>query len=161
MERSSPWGSSTARFCGQGVDVDCPPVIAGVGERVNEVRRDSGVLGWLRLRVSLPVTTIGSDWRCCGRRRDPVDIRLVVLKILKTNRWFSEVRNCKGKRTVPERRLEIQAARRNRRNTVVVAATSGELFRQPGGMIWRGKKGVGRGECGLYIGTGWGETAGV
>jgi hypothetical protein len=74
-------------------------------------------------------------WRRRERRRDPVDVRLVVLKILKTNRWFSEVRNRKGKRTVPERRLEIQAARRNRRNTVAVAATSGELFRQPGGMI--------------------------
>jgi hypothetical protein len=103
------------------VDADCSPVIAGVGERVNEVRRDSGVLGWLRLRVSLPVTTIGSDWRCCGRRRDPVDVRLVVLKILKTNRWFSEVRNRKGNRTVPEGRLRRPAARRNRRITVTGA----------------------------------------
>jgi hypothetical protein len=103
------------------VDVVCSPVIAGVGERVNGVRRDSGVLGWLRLRVSLPVTTIGSDWRCCGRRRDPVDVRLVVLKILKTNRWFSEVRNRKGNRTVPEGRLRRPAARRNRRITVTGA----------------------------------------
>jgi hypothetical protein len=103
-----------------------------------------GVLGWLLLRVSLPVTTIGSDWRCCGRRRDPVDVRLVVLKIAKTNRWFREVRNFKGKRTVPERRLRRPAARRNRRKTVPGAAGFGEEFRRPSGAIGRVKKG-GRG----------------
>jgi hypothetical protein len=40
-ERAHRGGSSTARFCGQGVDADCSPVIAGVREGVNEVRRDS------------------------------------------------------------------------------------------------------------------------
>jgi hypothetical protein len=133
------------------VDADCSPVISGVGERVNEVRRDSGVLGWLLLHVSLPVTTIRSDWRCCGCRRDPVDVRLVVLKIAKTNGWFRGVRNCKVKRVVPEKRLRRPAARRNRRITVTYTRSSGEQFLQPGG-DWEGeKRGYSGGRPGLYI----------
>jgi hypothetical protein len=36
------------------------------------------------------------------RWRDPVDVRLVVLKVAKTNRWFREVHKCRGKREGPE-----------------------------------------------------------
>jgi hypothetical protein len=51
------------------------------------------------------------------------------------------VRQILGKIKVPERRLRMPAARRNRRKTVPGAAGSGELLRRPGGVSGTGGKG--------------------
>jgi hypothetical protein len=51
------------------------------------------------------------------------------------------VRQILGKRKVPERGLRTPASCRNRRITAAGAADFGERFAQPGGTIWREKKG--------------------
>jgi hypothetical protein len=67
------------------------------------------------------------------------------------------------RRMGPERRLKMPAARRNRRFTPAVESGSGEKFAQPGGTIWRGKKGEKeRRSWRLYGGVlkGWGCVTG-
>jgi hypothetical protein len=56
----SPWGSSTARFFGQGVDVDGSTVTTSVGEEVDEVRR---VLVSPQVASSSRLPSCNVDWR--------------------------------------------------------------------------------------------------
>jgi hypothetical protein len=96
-----------------------------------------------------------------GGRIDPVEDECVDLRQTENNGDVREVRQGVGSVGVGTRGSGVVGVRRNRRFLQRYWRGSCEKFEQPGGMIWRGKKGEGRGECGLYIGTGWGETAGV
>jgi hypothetical protein len=61
-------------------------------------------------------------------------------------------------RLVPERGGAIPQGRQNRARITAVLRISGERFWQPGGTIGRGKRGKGRGDCGLLIGTAQGRN---
>jgi hypothetical protein len=56
------------------------------------------------------------------------------------------------------RRRGVHWQGRNRRIMPTVSAGFGERFRQPCGDAGGKSEGEGRGECGLYIGTGWGRN---
>jgi hypothetical protein len=77
----------------------------------------------------------------CGRRRDPVKVRLDVLKIPKTNRWFRKVCRREGRRYVQVSvALDLWFDGRGAKDGGG-ASVSGEQFRRTGGELSEGKEG--------------------